>query len=108
MFKKAGKVIFAEPCQTGNLLQSKVFRKVVADIVGDKQKFFHIFFLMVNITVSVLLMKSFVIPAMRRICCAASAPVRPEVLWTLLYFAKVPFTLADAARDNTIPITSKI
>lgn len=61
MFKKAGKVIFAEPCQTGNLLQSKVFRKVVADIVGDKQKFLHIFFLMVNITVSVLLMKSFVI-----------------------------------------------
>ena len=34
MFKKAGKVIFAESCQTGNLLQSKVFRKVVADIVG--------------------------------------------------------------------------
>ena len=57
MFKKAGKVIFAEPCQTGNLLQSKVFRKVVADIVGDKQKF------LVNITVSVLLMKSFVISA---------------------------------------------
>ena len=63
MFKKAGKVIFAESCQTGNLLQSKVFRKVVADIVGDKQKFLHIFFLMVNITVSVLLMKSFVISA---------------------------------------------
>ena len=63
MFKKAGKVIFAEPCQTGNLLQSKVFRKVIADIVGDKQKFLHIFFLMVNITVSVLLMKSFVISA---------------------------------------------
>lgn len=42
MFKKAGKVIFAEPCQTGNLLQSKVFRKVVADIIADKQKFLHI------------------------------------------------------------------
>lgn len=63
MFKKAGKVIFTEACQTGNLLQSKVFGKVVADIVGDKQKFLHIFFLMVNITVSVLLMKSFVISA---------------------------------------------
>ena len=63
MFKKAGKVIFTIACQTGNLLQSKVFRKVVADIVGDKQKFLHIFFLMMNITVSVLLMKSFVISA---------------------------------------------
>ena len=63
MLKKAGKVIFAEACQTGNLLQSKVFGKVVADIVCDKQKFFHIFFLMVDITVSVLLVESFVIPA---------------------------------------------
>ena len=49
-----------------------------------------------------------VIPAALRILAAASAPVSPEALLILRYFAKVLFSFAEAASESSIPMIRSI